>query len=72
MWPGATSVRDELSVTIILVHGSFLSGAKTINGVVKPLSFLNYVFSDEKKKKKMWLGQNLQCIANGYNINFFP
>ncbi len=38
MWPGATSVRDELSVTIILVHGSFLSGAKTIKWGGKNLS----------------------------------
>lgn len=60
MWPGATSDRDELSVIIILEHGSFLSGAKTVKWGGKNLSA--FQIPRPLKKKKC---QNAQCIASG-------
>lgn len=65
MWPGATSDRDELSIIIILEHGSFLSGAKTVKWGGKNLSAFQIPRPLKKKKKPECA---MHCKWGGYNI----
>lgn len=70
MWPGATSVRDELSVIIILEHGSFLSGAKTVKwGCKHPSAF--QIPGPLKKKKKARICNALQVVWVQFFIFFY-
>jgi len=61
MWPGVTSVHDELSVIIILEHGSFYQVPKLSNGAVNTSQLFKFHVLWRKRKKKLPIAVHIKC-----------